>query len=50
MESSLEKYHRLKSWIGWLENMAAEFPGDNVSIGTAIKSFKSQLNELEKHL
>ena len=43
MESSVEKYHRLKSWIGWLETMSREFPGNNVSIGTAIKSFKSQL-------
>ena len=46
----LERYHKLKSWTGWLEEMSHEFPGDNVSISTAIRSFKSQLKELEKHI
>ena len=46
----LERYHKLKSWIGWLESMEKEFPGSNVSITTVISSFKSQLKELEKHI
>lgn len=44
---SLEKYHKLKSWIGWLEEISNEFPGSNTSIDTAIRSFKSQIKELE---
>ena len=47
---SLERYHMLKSWVEWLESMEKEFPGVNVSISTAISSFKSQLKELEKHI
>lgn len=46
----IERYHKLKSWIGWLEEIAKEFPGENTNINTAIKSFKSQLSELEKKL
>jgi hypothetical protein len=45
---SLERYHKLKSWVGWLEDIIQEFPGNNVSIDTAIRSFKSQLKEIEK--
>lgn len=44
---SLERYHKLKSWAGWLEEIQHEFPGGNVSIGTAIRSFKSQIKEFE---
>lgn len=47
---SIGRYHRIKSWVGWLEEIQKEFPGGNTNISTAIKSFKSQLNELEKHL
>ena len=46
----LERYHKLKSWIGWLEEMAQEFPGNNTNLDTAIKSFKSQLKDIEKKL
>lgn len=45
---SIERYHKLRSWVGWLKDIQEEFPGNNVSIGTAIKSFESQLKELEK--
>jgi hypothetical protein len=45
---SLERYHKLKSWVDWLEEISKEFPGGNINIGTAIRSFKSQLKELEK--
>jgi len=45
---SISRYHKLKSWVDWLEEIANEFPGNNVNINTAIKSFKSQLKELEK--
>ena len=44
---SIERYHKLKSWVGWLEEMEKEFPGANVSISTAIRSFKSQIKEIE---
>lgn len=46
----IERYHKLKSWIGWLEEMTKEFPGNSVSIDTAIRSFKSQLKELENKI
>jgi len=45
--ASLERYHKLKSWVGWLEEIQEEFPGNNTNIGTAISSFKSQLKEIE---
>lgn len=45
---SLERYNKLKSWIEWLNEVLKEFPGNNVSIDTAIRSFKSQLKEIEK--
>jgi hypothetical protein len=45
---SLERYQKLKNWIGWLEEIKQEFPGNNVNIDTAIKSFNSQLKEIEK--
>jgi hypothetical protein len=38
---------QLKYWIGTLEEIIQEFPGSNMNIDTAIKSFKSQLKELE---
>lgn len=47
MMGSIERYHKLKSWIGWLEDIQQEFPGGNVNIGTAIRSFKNQLKEIE---
>lgn len=47
---SIERYHKLKSWTGWLEEIQQEFPGRNVSIDTAIRSFKSQIKELEKQI
>ena len=43
----IERYHKLKSWVGWLEEMEKEFPGANISISTAINSFKSQIKELK---
>ena len=46
----IERYHKLKSWVGWLQEMAKEFPGQNTTIDTAIRSFQSQLKELEKKL
>ena len=44
---SITRYHKLKSWVGWLEEIQHEFPGGNVNINTAIRSFKSQLKELD---
>lgn len=44
----IERYHKLKSWIGWLEEIQKEFPGNNINISTAIKSFESQIKELMK--
>lgn len=46
--SSIERYYQLKSWIDWLKEMAREFPSENITMGTALRSFKSQLKELEK--
>ena len=46
--TALTRYHKLKSWIGWLQEIQQEFPGCNTNIDTAIKSFESQLKELEK--
>jgi len=40
--------YKLKDWIRCLEDIGKEFPGSNTNINTAIKSFKSQLKELEK--
>ena len=45
---SIDRYHKLTSWIGWLEEINKEFPGENTSISTAIQSFKTQLKELNK--
>ena len=45
---SIARYHKLKSWVGWLQEIQQEFPGGNTNISTAIKSFESQLKELEK--
>ena len=39
---------QLRSWIDTLEEIAKGFPGNNTNINTAIRSFKSQLKELEK--
>lgn len=47
---SIERYYKLKRWVGWLEKISTEFPGSNTGIDTAIRSFKSQLKELEKKL
>lgn len=44
---SISRYHKLKSWVGWLEEIQTEFPGNSTNIDTAIKSFKSQIKELE---
>jgi hypothetical protein len=44
------RYHKLKSWVEWLEELAEELPGNSTNIDTAIRSFKSQLKELEKNL
>ena len=38
----------LKDWIKCLEDISKEFPGNRTNIDTAIRSFKSQLKELEK--
>ena len=46
----IERYHKLKSWVGWLEEINKEFPGNSTNIDTAIRSFQSQLKELEKKL
>ena len=46
--TSLERYHKLKSWVGWLEEISKEFPGNSTNIDTAIRSFKTQIKELEK--
>lgn len=46
--TTLTRYHKLKSWVGWLQEIQQEFPGGNTNISTAIKSFESQLKELEK--
>ena len=40
--------YKLKDWIRCLEDISKEFPGSNTNIDTAIRSFKSQLKELEK--
>lgn len=45
----LERYHKLISWVGWLEEISKEFPGNNTNIRTAINNFKSQIKEIEKH-
>ena len=47
---SISRYHKLKSWIGWLEEIDKEFPGNSTNIDTAIKSFKSQLKEIESRI
>ncbi len=36
----------LKDWIRCLEDISKEFPGGNTNIGTALRSFKSQLKEI----
>lgn len=46
--TNINRYHKLKSWVGWLEEISKEFPGSSTNIDTAISSFKSQLKELEK--
>lgn len=38
----------LRKWIVCLEDISKEFSSQNTSLNTAIKSFKSQLKELEK--
>ena len=43
----MERIQQLKEWIQCLKSITEEFPGENTGIGTAIKSFKSQLKELE---
>ena len=42
------RLYKLKDWIKCLEDITKEFPGNSTSIDTAIRSFKSQLKELEK--
>lgn len=42
-----ERPYKLKNWIRCLEDITKEFPSQNTSLDTAIKSFKSQLKELE---
>jgi len=42
------RLYKLKGWIKCLEDITKEFPGSNTNINTAIRSFKSQLKELEK--
>lgn len=37
----------LRLWIDVLTTIQQEFPGDNVNISTAIRTFKSILKELE---
>lgn len=39
---------QLKYWVDALEEITQEFPGSNTNIDTIIKSFKSELKELEK--
>lgn len=39
---------QLRGWIDTLEEISHEFPGNNINIYTAIKSFKTQLKEFEK--
>lgn len=46
--ANISRYHKLRSWIGLLEEINEEFPGKSTNIDTAIRSFKSQLKELEK--
>ena len=46
----IERYYKLKSWVGWLEEINKEFPGSSTNIDTAIRSFQAQLKELEKKL
>lgn len=48
--TTLKKYHKLKSWVSWLEEIDKEFPGNSTSISTAITSFKARIKELEKKL
>lgn len=45
---SITRYHKLKSWVGWLEEIQQEFPGGNTNIDTAIRSFKSQIKNIEE--
>jgi len=44
----LRREIQLKCWIDLLEEISQEFPGNSTNIDTAIRSFKSQLKELEK--
>ena len=41
--------YKLKDWIKCLKDITKEFPGNSVSINTAIRSFKPQIKELQKH-
>ena len=45
--TEISRYHKLKSWVDWLEEISQEFPGNSTTIDTAIRSFKSQLKELD---
>ena len=38
----------LVDWIVSLKQISSEFPGGNVSIGTALRRFETQLKEFEK--
>lgn len=40
---------KLITWVSNLEEISKEFPGNNISIITALKSFKSQIKELDKN-
>ena len=44
------RYNKKKKWVAQLEEIAKEFPGNSTNIDTAIRSFKSQIKELEKNL
>ena len=46
---AISRYHKLKSWVGWLEEIQKEFPGNNININTAISSFETQLKEYQKN-
>lgn len=44
----MSRTEQLQRWINCLEEASSEFPGNSTNIDTAIKSFKTQLKELEK--
>lgn len=44
---SIGREKTLKEWVAALECISGEFPGNNISIDVAIRSFKSQLKEIK---